>query len=145
MLAHAAERDKAGKARTAPKGPPRWMMPVTVNLGLLAIYFRFAQPPWLVMSPLQDPRDMSERMEVSRTAIWALIQRIEIFNSAQGRLPRTIAELGVSLAEQGVVYTLTSESTYRVTYLIDGETVEFDSAMGTSTDFVGGALSLGGG
>ena len=43
------------------------------------------------------------------------------------------------------MYTLTSESTYRVTYLIDGEAVEFDSAMGTPTDFVGGALSLGGG
>ena len=145
VLAHAAEREKAAKERTAPKGPPRWTMPVTVNLGLLAMYFLFAQPQWIVMSPLQDPRDMIERMEVSRTAIWGLIQRIDIFNSSQGRLPQTLAELGISLADQGVVYTLTSDSTYRVTYLIEGEAVEFDSAKDTSTDFVGGALSLGGG
>ena len=88
VLAHAAEREQAVKRQTGPKGPPRWMMPITVNLGLLAMYFLFAQPQWIVMSPLDDPRAAPELIQASRAGIYFDgIMRIEQFLDAEGRLP----------------------------------------------------------
>lgn len=144
VLAHAKERETASKKRTAPKGPPKWMMPVTVNLGLLAMYFLFAQPQWIVVSPLDDPRGTEERVEASRQGIYFDgIQRIEQFQQSNGRLPASLIEAGSTLADQGVNYSVI-DSTYLLTFTIEGESYTFDSATQTSADFVGGFINLPG-
>ena len=144
VLAHAAEREQAVKEKTAPKGPPKWMMPVTVNLGLLAMYFLFAQPQWIVVSPLQDPRAGAELVEANRQGIYFDgIQRIEQFQQANGRLPASLIEAGSTLADQGVNYSVV-DSAYILTFTIDGQTYTFDSATETGADFVGGFINLPG-
>jgi len=144
VLAHAAEREQAVKEKTAPKGPPKWMMPVTVNLGLLAMYFLFAQPQWIVVSPLDDPRAGDELVQASREGIYFDgIQRIEQFRQMNGRLPASLIEAGSTLADQGVNYSVI-DSTYLLTFTIGGEGFTFDSATQTGADYVGGFINLPG-
>jgi hypothetical protein len=144
VLAHAAEREQAVKRQTGPKGPPRWMMPITVNLGLLAMYFLFAQPQWIVMSPLDDPRAAPEVIQASRAGIYFDgIMRIEQFLDAEGRLPASLIEAGSTLANQGVDYAVV-DNAYILTFSIDGQNFTFDSATQTGADFVGGFVNLPG-
>lgn len=144
VLAHAAEREEAGRRRSGPKGPPKWTMPVTVNLGLLAIYFLVAQPQWIVVSPLDDPRTEVEVVQASRRAIYFDgIQRIEIFRGEFGRLPASLIEAGSPLADQGVAYEVI-DNAYLLTFSIDGQNFTFDSATQTGADFVGAFVNLPG-
>ena len=144
VLAHAAEREEAGRRPSGPKGPPKWTMPVTVNLGLLAIYFLVAQPQWIVVSPLDDPRSEVEVVEASRRAIYFdAIQRIEMFRGEFGRLPASLIEAGSPLADQGVAYEVI-DNTYLLTFSIDGQNFTFDSATQTGADFVGAFVNLPG-
>lgn len=144
VLAHAAEREKAGRRQSGPKGPPKWTMPVTVNLGLLAVYFLFAQPQWIVVSPLDDPRSVADVVQASRRGIYFDgIQRIEGFLEANGRLPSSLIEAGSTLADQGVDYAVI-DNAYLLTFTIDGQNFTFDSATQTGADFVGGFVNLPG-
>lgn len=144
VLAHAAEREQAVRQASGPKGPPKWTMPVTVNLGLLAMYFLFAQPQWIVVSPLDDPRTEEEVAQASREAIYFDgIYRIEDFLQSNGRLPASLIEAGSTLADQGVDYSVI-DSAYLLTFTIDGQNFTFDSATQTGADFVGGFVNLPG-
>jgi hypothetical protein len=46
VLQHAAQRDQASKRKVEIKGPAKWMLPLTAQLGVLALYFLVAQPDW---------------------------------------------------------------------------------------------------
>ena len=144
VLAHAAEREKAGRERVQQKGPAKWMMPVTVNLGLLAVYFLLAQPQWIVLSPLEDPRATAEVVQASREGIFFDgIQRIEQFQQANGRLPTSLIEAGSTLADQGVDYSMI-DSRYILEFTIGEQRFTFDSSMQSGADYVGGFIDLPG-
>lgn len=125
VLQHAAEREEAAKKKAGPKAPPKWMLPLTVNLGVLALYFLIAQPEFLVVNPTDDPRTVVERSQQERGAVYySAIMPIEEFRRQNGRLPADLSEAGSPLAAAGLQYTVVSDSTYRLTF---GELV-FDSA-----------------
>lgn len=138
VLQHAEEREKAAKAKKVAKGPPKWMLPLSVNLGVLALYFLIAQPDFLIVNPVVDTRPPAEVVEQTRTAIYFDgIMRIEQFRAANGRLPETLREAGSSLGEQGVDYTVQGDSIYLLIATIAEETIVFDSATQDPANFVG--------
>lgn len=144
VLAHAAEREKAVLKKTTPKGPPKWMMPVTVNLGLLALYFLVAQPEWVILDPLDEARPTEEVVEATRQGIYFDgIQRVEQFAQANDRLPETLLEAGSTLGDQGVGYAVV-DGAYILTFTISGQAYTFDSATDDAADFVGGFINLPG-
>ncbi|MDA0327455.1 MAG: hypothetical protein O2958_00380 [Gemmatimonadetes bacterium] len=138
VLKHAAAREQASKRRETPKGPPKWMLPLTLNLGVLALYFLIAQPDFLVVNPLDDPRPPAEVIASTRTAMYFDgISRIESFRAANGRLPATLVEAGSQLAAQGIDYSVQGDSTYLLITTIQTETIVYDSATQTAADFAG--------
>lgn len=138
VLQHAQEREEAAKKKDVPKGPPRWMLPLTVNLGVLALYFLIAQPDFLVVNPVVDPRPSERVVEQTRTAMYFDgIMKIEMFRQANGRLPATLTEARSGLADQGIGYTVHQDSTYLLITTVGDETIVFDSATQDPTDFAG--------
>ena len=93
VLAHAAEREEAAQKKVGPKGPPRWMLPLTVNLGVLALYFLIAQPDFLVMNPLdEDPRPAASQVATAKSMMGMIVGSIESFQLENGRLPASLEE-----------------------------------------------------
>lgn len=138
VLRHAEEREAAAKQKTTPKGPPKWMLPLTVNLGVLALYFLIAQPDWVIVNPVQDPRPATEAVAQTRRAMYLDgISRIEGYARENGRLPESLDEVGSGLAAQGVEYTLQGDSTYLLITTVGSETIVFDSATDDPTTFMG--------
>jgi hypothetical protein len=138
VLKHAAAREEAVSRKVGPKGPPKWTLPLTLNLGVLALYFLIAQPDFLVVSPNVDRRSVLERVEGTRNAMYFHgIARVETFLNTNGRLPATLEEAGSSLAGQGVRYEVVGDSTYLLIMTIETETIVYDSALQTGQDFVG--------
>jgi len=144
VLRHAQARETAAKQKETPKGPPKWMLPVTVNLGVLALYFLIAQPEFLVMNPVEDPRPAAERVEQTRRAMYFDgIARIESFRLQNGRLPRTLEEANAAgLSGQGVDYTIQGDSAYMLVTTVDTETILFDSRSQTAAEFAGNLNSV---
>ena len=136
VLQHAAEREQAAKKKVVAKGPPKWTLPLTVNLGVLALYFLIAQPDFLIVSPIEDPRPAAVEIESATNALYLEgIQRINMFVAANGRLPETLEEAGSFLADQGVDYT-TQGDDYILIYTIEGaEPIVFNSGTQDPLDF----------
>ena len=141
VLQHAQEREAAASKRTGPKAPPKWMLPLTVNLGVLALYFLIAQPEFLVVNPIEDPRGAVEVDQQTRSTVYIYgINAINNFVGANGRLPSNLGEAGSQLATQeGVTYTVTSDSTYTLSF----EGLTFDSSRDDPQVWAG-AMNLGG-
>lgn len=137
VLKHAEEREKAAQEKSTPKGPPKWMLPLTVNLGVLALYFLIAQPGFLVVNPVEDPRAAEEVVTDMRNAM-AIdgISRIQSFLAREGRLPESLDELGTTLGDQGVEYTIWGDSAYTLSATVDGVNIVFDSRLDDPADFV---------
>lgn len=139
VLQHAAQRDQASKRKVDIKGPSKWMLPFTAQLGVLALYFLIAQPDWLIVNPIEDRRPTAERLDQARTAMYFDgISRIDMFFIENGRLPATLDEAHSTLAAQGVDYSVRGDSTYLLIMTIDSETIVYDSSTTTVADFVPG-------
>lgn len=137
VLKHAEQREQAAKKRVVPKGPPRWMLPLTLNLGVLALYFLIAQPDFLVVNPVDDPRAPAAVVESEKRGLYFEIMKIENYRQSNGRLPATLDEMGSSLAEQGVDYTVQGDSAYLLIKTVRGETIVFDSVQDDPATWVG--------
>ncbi|MEM7413849.1 MAG: hypothetical protein AAF389_00045 [Gemmatimonadota bacterium] len=127
VLAHAAEREEAAQKKTGPKGPPRWMLPLTVNMGVLALYFLIAQPDFLILNPIEDTRTSAEQVSTTKTTMGSVVASIERFQAANGRLPSTLAETNDPFAAS-YEYRTEGDSTFVLTTTVGDETVEFNSA-----------------
>jgi hypothetical protein len=140
VLKHAAARDVAAleaDRKAAPKGNPRWMLPLAMNLGVLAVYFLVAQPRWLEVNPIQ-PQPTERQVEQLRNAIYFHgISRIEGFRLTHGRLPTTLEEAGATSLTGQVDYVVRGDSTYALIGNVGEAVVSFDSAMQTPDQFVG--------
>lgn len=141
VLKHAAERDEAAKKKTGPKPQPKWMLPLAMNMGLLAVYFLVAQPQWTRVNPIQPPPPVEQASQVRNSfVLW--IGRIETFAEQNGRLPATLEEARVSGAV-GVDYTVRGSS-YTLITTVGDEVITYDSATMTTADLLGGPMALGG-
>jgi hypothetical protein len=145
VLQHAAERDAAAKQKTTPKGPPKWMLPLTVNLGVLAMYFLIAQPDFLVVNPIDEPRSGPQVALDARNTIYMFgIQPVERFREEHGRLPTTLREAGSPLEDSGApVEYSAQDGSYVISLTVGDNVIRFDSANDDPMDFPG-PMNLGG-
>jgi hypothetical protein len=134
VLKHAAEREEAAKQRTAPKQQPKWMLPLGLNLGVLAVYLLIAPPAWVVVNPIAPPPD-EEVVEDTRTAMYFATVKIDAHRARAGRLPATLAEAGVTGAD-AIDYTPRGES-YVLISFVGEDTVSFDSSAQSAAEWVG--------
>lgn len=136
VLRHAEAREQASKKKVVPKGPPKWMLPLTLNLGVLALYFLIASPDFLVLNPIDDPRPAAEVIEAEKRGLYIEITKILNYQRENGRLPATLAEMGSPLAEQGVDYTVQGGS-FLLVKTVQGEPIVFDSSQDDPATWVG--------
>ena len=107
VIEHAAAREAAAKQKAPPKPQPIWMLPLGLTLSVLATFLLVAQPSWVVVNPIaaQSPEDV---LNSTHRAIYMSANRIEGYRITNGRLPRTLAEVGVSTG--GLEYEVVGES-----------------------------------
>jgi hypothetical protein len=132
VLKHAAERDKAAHQRTPAKQQPRWMLPLGINLSLLAVYLLVFPPPWIQFNPIKPPPD-AERVESLHTGMFFLTVKIEAYRNANGHLPSTLAEAGIP--GDDVDYTIRGDSSYVLIATVGEQTVVFDSSQQSPREF----------
>lgn len=99
VLKHAAARDKVANAKPVPKKQPRWMLPVGINLAVLAVYILIAPPPWITVNPIQGP-DLAKQTASTRFAMSLCSSQIDAYRLREGRLPTTTE--GVSGCSAGI-------------------------------------------
>lgn len=132
VLKHAAERDLAAKQKAPPKQQPKWMLPLGLNLGVLAVYLLIAPPAWVVVNPIAAPPE-EEAIQGTRTAVYFATVKIDAFRAREGRLPATLVEAGVTGA---IDYTPRGES-YVLISFVGEESVSFDSSAQSAAEWVG--------
>jgi hypothetical protein len=134
-LKHAAEREEAARAKAVPKQQPKWMLPVGLNLGVLAAYLLIAPPAWIVVNPIAPPPE-AEALADLRAGMWMQAQKIEGYRMRTGRLPATLAEAGVSVT--GLDYMPQGDSYVLIASVSPGaEPLVFNSAVHTLNEWAG--------
>jgi hypothetical protein len=131
VLKHAQARDDAAKKKAAPKAQPIWMLPLGLLMSVLAGFLLVAPPAWVVVNPIaaQAPEDQLVNV---RGAIVFYGSRIEGYRIANGRLPQTLAEAGVTV--EGFDYSVQGES-YVLIASVEGQDVVFNSGVESLRDW----------
>jgi hypothetical protein len=131
VIKHAAERDQAAREKAPPKQQPKWMLPVGLNLGVLAVYLLIAPPSWVVVNPIATPPE-AEVVDNTRNAMYLATAKIESFRAREDRLPMTLAEAGVGGAD-AIDYTARGES-YVLIAIVGESTLSFDSSTQSAAE-----------
>ena len=134
VLKHAAERDEAAKRKTPPKKQPKWMLPLGINLSLLAVYLIVFSPSWIEFNPIKPPPD-EQQVDELHTGMYFMALKIESFRASNGRLPVSLDEAGISGAD--LDYTPRGDSTYVLIGNVGEQTVVFDSSQQSLQAFAG--------
>lgn len=134
VMKHAAERDKAAHAKPKPKKQPRWMLPLGINLAVLAVYLLIAPPRWVVVNPIEAP-DPAHQVQDLRLAMYMQIQRVEAYRLQHGELPQALEDAGSTVP--GVEYLRQGSSQYQLVGTAGDQAVVYDSTE-SAADFVGG-------
>jgi len=134
VLKHAAERDEAAKLKMEPKKQPKWMLPLGLNLGVLAVYLLIAPPAWVVVNPIAPPPD-EQVVQNLRAAMYMNAAKIESFRRANGRLPATLAEAGVSL--ENVDYAPQGDSVFLLVSTVGDEPLVYNSVASDPMEWAG--------
>jgi len=124
VLKHAAEKDKAAHAKTAPRRQPKWMLPLGINLAVLAVYLLIAPPAWVVVNPIAPP-DLAAQTTDLKKALWFQAQRIEAYRQQHGQLPAQLADAGSAIP--GVEYVREGDR-FRLVGMVGDATVVWDSS-----------------
>lgn len=130
VLKHAAEREEASRQKAKPRSNPKWMLPLGINLGVLAVYLLIAPPSWVVLDPIEAP-PVEEQLVDMRTAMFFTAQRIEVFRQANGRLPERLEDVGGPPAS-GLTYFPRGANGYQLVGSVGTETVIYDSTESLS-------------
>lgn len=126
VLKHAQQREQAAAQSTQPpKGQARWMLPLGVNLGVLAVYFLVAPPAWVTLNPI-DPPPVEAQVEGIRTAIVFQASRIDAYRAANGRVPQALEDCCTPY--EGIEYFPRGETNYQLVGSVGEETVLYDSS-----------------
>ena len=132
VLKHAQERDAAAKVKAPGKRQPKWLLPLGVNLGVFAAYLLVWQPPWVVINRITPP-PTEERIELTQNNMWVAMNGIVGYRIANGRLPTTLAEAGVT--QPGLEYTLQGTTNYILIAEVGEELLQFNSAVQTEQEW----------
>jgi hypothetical protein len=137
VLKHAAERDQAAKLKAPPKQQPKWMLPLGLNLGVLATYLLIAPPSWVVVNPIAPPPD-EEVVDNLRTGMFFVKARVDSYRTQRGRLPASLEEAGVSPDQAAEIgYTPRADSTYVLIAIVGEQTLSYDSSRQTPDEAFG--------
>jgi hypothetical protein len=137
VLKHAAEKDKAAHAKAAPRKQPKWMLPLGINLAVLAVYLLIAPPAWVVVNPIEGP-DLAAQTTDMKKAIYFQAQRVEAYKVKYGRLPDQLTDAGSPTP--GVEYIRQGDG-YRLIGTVGAEPVVYDSS-GPNTEIVAAVASI---
>ena len=133
VLKHAAERDEAAHKKGRPKKDPKWMLPLGLNLAVLALYLLIAPPQWITVNPIAAPDSVSQN-ESLRVAVYLQSQRIEAYILVHGELPPNLEAAGSPMP--GVEYLPQGNGRYQLTATEGDQTLAYDSTE-SSDDFLG--------
>jgi hypothetical protein len=139
VLKHAAEREEAAHKKSTPKKQPRWMLPVGIQLAVLAVYLLISPPAWVVVHPIEAP-DPAVAEQSLRVAMYMQSQRIEDWRIKNGRLPTTLAEIGASVTP-GVEYQIVGTNQYRLVGTNGPEASLVYDSTESPDDFLGDAAA----
>jgi hypothetical protein len=113
------------------------MLPLGLNLGVLAVYLLIAPPAWVVVNPIAPPPD-EEVVEGLRTGMWWATAKIESYRAANGRLPASLEEAGVNPDQAAELdYTPRGDSTYVLIAVVGDQQITFDSARQRAEELAG--------
>lgn len=138
VLKHAAERDERARAKRPPKKQPRWMLPVGIQLAVLAVYLLISPPRLIAVNPIPGP-DPATQEQGLRMAMYVQSQQIEAYRRQHGRLPNTLADLP-GTPQPGVEYQLQGSDEYRLVGNNGPAALIYDSAE-SAADFLGRAAA----
>ncbi len=133
VLKHAAERDEAAKKKVEPKSQPKWMLPLGLNLGVLAVYLLIAPPSWVVVNPIAPPPE-EEVVENLMSGMYFYASKIESYRTRTGRLPATLTEAGIAATGQ-VSYSLQGDSTFVLVATIGDQDLVWNSSTVNPVDW----------
>ena len=132
VLKHAAEKDHSAQAKPRRKAQPKWLLPVGLQLGVLAVYLLIAPPAWVVVNPIEGPPPVAVANDL-RKAMYLYSQQIEQYRIDNGRVPADLAELGRT-APEGVEYVRSGTDAYQLIAFVGEESLVWDST-GPNTEF----------
>jgi hypothetical protein len=138
VLKHAAERDERARAKQQPKRHPKWMLPVGIQLAVLAVYLLISPPRWITVRPIQGPNPAAQEQGL-RVAMYLQSQQIEAYRDQHGRLPNTLADLP-GTPQPGVEYEVQSADEYRLVGTNGAAALIYDSTQ-SAADFLGRAAA----
>ncbi|MDZ7780957.1 MAG: hypothetical protein U5R14_13640 [Gemmatimonadota bacterium] len=125
VLQHAAQRDEASRAKQKRRSQSKWMLPLGINLGVLAVYLLIAPPAWVVLNPIEPPPP-EEQLLGLRTAMYVTASQIEAYRAENGSLPEQLEDTGVNTGN-GVEYFVRGGGDYQLVGSVGEETVVYDS------------------
>jgi hypothetical protein len=132
VLKHAAEREEAAQKKDRRK-EPKWMLPLGLNLAVLALYLLIAPPAWITVNPITAPDSVSQS-ESLRIAVFLQVKRIEAYTLVHGELPPTLDAAGSPMP--GVEYLPQGSGRYQLTATAGDQVLMYDSIESVD-DFIG--------
>jgi len=138
VLKHAAEHDERARRKRPPRKQPKWMLPLGIQLAVLAVYLLISPPRWITVHPIAAP-DSATQQEGLRMAMYVQSQQIEAYRIQHGRLPSTLAELP-GTPQPGIEYQVQSSDAYRLVGT-DGPTALIYDSTESPADFLGPAAA----
>jgi hypothetical protein len=142
VLQHAAARDKAALEKTRPKKQPKWMLPVGINLAVLALYLLIAPPRWVTVNPIEGP-DLASQEQSIRVAMYFQAQKIEDYRIQHGAAPVELAQAG-SLTPD-IEYVRRGDNEYQLVATVGEIAVVYDSTQPDNSFAEAAAKRLAGG
>jgi hypothetical protein len=90
VLKQAEEHEERARAKRPPRKQPKWMLPLGIQLAVLAVYLLISPPGWITVRPIEGPEPAVQE-EGLRIAMYVQSQQIEAYRVQHGRLPTTLA------------------------------------------------------
>lgn len=126
-VAHSAALEAQYREPMAPEGPPSvWKVLVALLIAATAAYVA-ARPPALLTPGTPPVLRAGELERGARAALYLQAQQIEAFRLREGRLPRSLDEVGARVPD--VAFVRSNNRVYQlVTSRPDGSNLVYDSA-----------------
>jgi hypothetical protein len=142
VLQHVAARDKAAQEKPPPKQQPRWMLPLGLNLAVLAVYLLIAPPQFVTINPIEAP-ELASREQSILAAMYLQAQRIENYRLEHGVAPVDLSEAGSFTPE--IEYVRRGDNEYQLVATVGETAVVYDSTEPDGSFAEAAATRLAGG
>jgi hypothetical protein len=142
VLKHAAERQKAADEKPRPKKQPKWMLPVGINLAVLAVYLLIAPPRWVTVNPIEPP-DLASQEASIKVAMYFQAQRIDTYRNQHGAAPVNLSDAGSFPPE--IDYIRRGDDAYQLVARVGETAVVYDSTEPDASFAEAAATRLAGG